>query len=1851
MAATVTWTGASDGNWFNSLNWFPAQVPTLADDAIIDLNNQVSATGVTSISFATLTLGDPSAHFSPTLRISAAESTSGSVTVSSGATLQQDTTQQIGFGTLTVMSGGVLTHTANISTLSHLINLNVAGDFNLQSGAAIVVDAMGYSGNGGSHAGFGPGGGGTGGARSGGGGGHGGAGGASSDGSTGGAGYDSVTNPTDLGSGGGGSTLGGGVSGGAGGGAALIQVGGLLTLNGLISANGTPGSADSYWGQGGGGGGGGTVNISAVNITGSGTLRANGGSGTYLGGAGGGGGRITVAVAGSDSSSLNISANSGSIVSNSGAPFNGGAGVIAIKTNGAVNYSLIIGNSLTDSQANTPITGSPSIFSSVAVYNSTVTFDAGSTTNITALVAAGTVTMQASNLTAGSFIVTGPLNLTVGALTLGANPLEIRSGGTLALAANSLSNCNLIVRNGGVFEQMNTLSLNVLSIEVDAGGQMAHGPNTTTQSALLNLNVSGDLTLQAGATITADGSGYSGATVARQKGSGPGGGMGGPDGVAQYGSGYAYGSAGAGGGHGGAGGAGAAAATGGISNDSLLTPTDLGSGGGSSGNGDPGGNGGGAIILQVGGTLNLNGLVTTSGMQGGTDSYYGTAGGGGSGGTINITVANLAGSGMLRANGGAGGSQNQAFSGGGGGGGRVALVVTGSDASSLSVLALPGRSGGTLGLNGGAGVIVERGPGATSYTLAVGSSAVVAQAVTPIPGSAVTFSLVTLNNSTVTFDAGSTTSIGSLVAAGSVTLRAPSLTAGSFIVTGSANLTVGALTLGANPLEIRGGGLLALSASSLSNCNLIVRNGGAFEQTNALSMNFQSIEVDSGGQLTHGPNAITQSALLNLNVLGDFTLSPGAMIAIDGLGYSGGAAQGGAAQQAGYGSGGGGAGGNGSGAGGGHGGGGGNGDGSGIGGVSNDVLTNPTDLGSGGAGSSTAGGSSGGGAAVIQVGGLFTVGGSISANGTNSIPETYYATGGGAGSGGTINITANNLTGAGTVKANGGNGSGYGGAGGGGGLIAIVVSGTDSSSLNIAANNGTIVNNGRGGIPFNGGAGVIAIKNNGAANYSLIIGSASTTAQGVTTIFGATPVFDQITLYNSTVAFVSGAANIGTLVAAGTVTIQAPGFTAGSFIVNGPMNLTIGALTLGANPLEIRAGGLLALAASSLSNCNLIVRNGGVFKQTNTLPLNFTSIQVDSGGQLTHGPNGTSQSALLNLNVSGNFNVQAGAVILADGLGYSGYGGSHVGAGPGGGGTGGSKSGGGGGHGGVGGSSTDGSPGGATYDSALFPSQLGSQGGGSTQGGGAPGGAGGGEVLIQVGGILTLNGLISANGSTGSAESYYGSGGGGGGGGTINVSAANFAGSAILRAAGGTGSGYGGSGGGGGRIALSYGARTASLTLSVAGGTGNGSGNAGNVGTILDASQLSGFTTAGSTPTASISQLQGTLAASQSLSETLFAQSLNFSGGTSTGVTTGSFSQAQVQLVTLQTGSLAGNGFFNGNWTLGFPSGDFLSGLWQGAAYLKTSPRQMVLKGVIEGEIRGVLEGVLTESVSGSGIFDRMSVNCSAIQIGNQAGATALYFTASAPSPQTAQYAGTPLNLLQTSLTGQTSGYYTNPIENTFTLVTVNSPGNPYNGEGFFLPTYSSPLGTGVGWAYAQTNYGQIARLSGLLDQPLRSLFEGVLVTNSPRSELLTLERLDVGAAVQPILNLATTRPGVATPGQTDAFSITIRNDGYAAASNVTVIAILPEWADFVSASGVYTVYNVEYWRATQLYAPTPLIRWDVGQVPPRTTLTFNYQGRFRLLASGGPVAHELIAGGDVELVTKAWANQVFANYPVGGNP
>ncbi len=227
----------------------------------------------------------------------------GDITIGNGGVLTMDsyTNASVAFGlnSLTINSGGLLTHSTNTTTLAHKIKI-AAATATINTGGSINVNGKGYLGgqslgvNGsGTNPGYGLGSA----SGSGGGAGHGGGGGAGGAGSAGGGIYDVMSAPVDLGAGGGAGNNSGAL-GGAGGGAVQISTSGLFTMNGNILANGGNGSVGG--GHAGGGGAGGSVYLTVGSFGGTGTVNVsggNGGNGTTSDGGGGSGGRASVSGA------------------------------------------------------------------------------------------------------------------------------------------------------------------------------------------------------------------------------------------------------------------------------------------------------------------------------------------------------------------------------------------------------------------------------------------------------------------------------------------------------------------------------------------------------------------------------------------------------------------------------------------------------------------------------------------------------------------------------------------------------------------------------------------------------------------------------------------------------------------------------------------------------------------------------------------------------------------------------------------------------------------------------------------------------------------------------------------------------------------------------------------------------------------------------------------------------------------------------------------------------------------------------------------------------------------------------------------------------------------------------------------------------------------------------------------------------------------------------------------------------------------------------------------------------------------------------------------------------------------
>jgi hypothetical protein len=583
----------------------------------------------------------------------------------------------------------------------------VCTNLTVNNGQSIDMNGKGYQGGQGTlpRIGRGPGGGGgygDGGATSGGGGTHGGGGVLTGRGSI----YGSLTAPEDPGSGGAGNNWG---NGGNGGGAVRIEATGKVTLNGTITADGNgPGHNRA------GGGSGGSVFIACNAIAGGGTLSANGAAinGENGEGGAGAGGRVALVYDTAAQAVQNALAKPALTIR----ARQGGRGQ---------SYSDAHG------EPGTLYLSDASFFPGAAVQGGVLHVDGVTALTVPSLaisagmfgVAEGTSLTVQGNVTAtgrgglylrnSAIAIGGNLSLTCSASEFGQSYIYAGASGSLSVAGNLTTDrvriwygeLNPAIQSmtvGGDFILTNGAPLYVNCGATDAtspayGARIAVGGewriasgstvslkshSTTYSTPLFEV---GSFMLEAGATVTGNGLGYSRGPASYSPGYGPGGGKGShtpPSG---------------GGGHGGAGGLGGSGY--GIAYGDANIPVTAGSAGGNSAWGAQAGNGGSCFRLVAARDVRIDGTVTMNGE----DSFH-ERNGAGSGGGIYIHCRAFAGAGTIRAKGGS--VTLGAILAGGGGGGRIAVWSQNKDGW-IGELSYPDSvAGGSGGAAGGTGTLV-----------------------------------------------------------------------------------------------------------------------------------------------------------------------------------------------------------------------------------------------------------------------------------------------------------------------------------------------------------------------------------------------------------------------------------------------------------------------------------------------------------------------------------------------------------------------------------------------------------------------------------------------------------------------------------------------------------------------------------------------------------------------------------------------------------------------------------------------------------------------------------------------------------------------------------------------------------------------------------------------------------------------------------------------------------------------------------------------------------------------------------------------------------------------------------------
>ena len=567
--------------------------------------------------------------------------------------------------------------------------------------------------------------------------------------------------------------------------------------------------------------------------------------------------------------------------------------------------------------------------------------------------------------------------------------------------------------------------------------------------------------------------------------------------------------------------------------------------------------------------------------------------------------------------------------------------------------------------------------------------------------------------------------------------------------------------------------------------------GGSTSATlraNALLTVNEELQILAGGVLTHATNTTSEAYKLSVAVASNLTVALGGRISADSVGYQGDA---GVSPGVDYGGGGT------------HGGQGGHGRDSGqVPGPTYGSIVAPTNCGSGGAINGSASGY-GGGAMKLAVGGTARLDGSVTANG-RSMSVAWS----GGGAGGSVWLTAAALAGGGTITANGGNATYIGGdvSGGGGGRIAVVLTGSAGfADVGFQARGGV-------GVNYSGAAGTVYLEGNDvtAGHGRLVVDNngVSTTAGEATDMNGMAAVSlapSQLILRNGAMLGI-GSNDVLTLT-----------------------NAVLAGEGSAVPAIRLNAGQLGLPPVFAYSNLTLIVDATGTMMSPGTgltvnaggtLEINAThaitgNVTLATGSTMRHKRNSTAELYKIDLAVQGNFTVASGSVINVDGRGYT------LGNGPG---TsfdyrsGGS----------YGGRGAKGSQGYSTntYGSTLAPTNCGSGGGG----GGAYGDdSGGGAVLLRVSGTTTIDGLVTADGTS---EAVAGNSGGSGG--SVYLITGGLAGAGTIHANGGAAYSLNGASGagGGGRVSVNLTAAESfgNVALQARGGlNGSASGGAGTV--------------------------------------------------------------------------------------------------------------------------------------------------------------------------------------------------------------------------------------------------------------------------------------------------------------------------------------------------------------------------------------------------------------------------------------
>jgi len=335
------------------------------------------------------------------------------------------------------------------------------------------------------------------------------------------------------------------------------------------------------------------------------------------------------------------------------------------------------------------------------------------------------------------------------------------------------------------------------------------------------------------------------------------------------------------------------------------------------------------------------------------------------------------------------------------------------------------------------------------------------------------------------------------------------------------------------------------------------------------------------------------------------------------------------------------------------------------------------------------------------------------------------------------------------------------------------------------------------------------------------------------------------------------------------------------------------------------------------------------------------------------------------------------------------------------------------------------------------------------------------------------------------------------------------------------------------------------------------------------------------------------------LTESLLVESAVLNNVSASGDLNGTLNFTSFETISISTGSFAGKGFSKGEWEATLEGLSYI-GDWRGALFLKPSERRIYLKGSVSGEIFGTVEGYLTESISGSGTYDKYQATWKIGRLGDKTISATITLNGSLSYLSALEFPATRLYFLQTSIEGTISGFYNGSLSTVINHLRIVN-GTPYEGEGYSTISYTSNFGTGEGWTYDRLTSPTTLTLKGLFTHPLYGVISAILdETTMPRTLHIRIDRVDLGLPPMADVEVQISGPGRVSPGQTITYMVDLRNDGLKNAENVTMVIKLPYNVTYKSniGGGVYDGRSHEvFWRLGNIPAKTWMHIAVVGTV------------------------------------------------------